>query len=160
MCHTQMLSRESTLFMRPNKENTLGHGTQSNSIGSQPSRSFLETNPPSALMSGSPTINPPGNSPKPDPDPREPISPPILVIAQIIKKSDCARLLTFITENLSMSSQPNSEWAKRSECRQCTNRETGCLCILSVIRYTRPQSINLTSSKMVDSLSDQRTNEK
>jgi hypothetical protein len=59
----------------------LEHGTQSNSIGSQPSRSFPETNHPSALMSGSPTINPPGNSLKPDPDPREPISPPILVIA-------------------------------------------------------------------------------
>lgn len=160
MCHTQMLNRESTLFMKPNKENTLEHGIQSNSIGSRRSRLFLETNPPSALMSGSQTINLQGNSLKPDPDPREPISLPILVIAQIIKKLDCARLLTFITENLLMSSQPNSEWAKRSECRQCTNRETDWLCILSVIRYTRHRSINLTSSKMVDLLSDQRTKEK
>ena len=142
--------------MRLNKENTLEPVIQSNSIGSQHSRQSLATNPPSALMSGSLTINLPGNSLRLDPDLRELILLLIRVVAPIIKKQVFARLSTSITENQLMNSQLNSEWAKRLGSKQCTNRETGQPCIPSVIRYTRHLSINLTSSKMVDLLSDQR----
>lgn len=156
MCLTQKLNMASILFMRRSKENTLEPVIQSHSIGSQRSRQSLVTSPRSALMSGSLTINLRGNSLRPDPDLRELILLLIRVVAPIIKKQVCARLSTSITENQLMSSQLNSEWAKRLGSKLCTNRETGQPCIPSVIRYTRHLSINLTSSKMVDSLSDQR----
>ena len=59
-------------------------------------------------------------------------------------------------ENQLMNMQQKRLWVLKNEHRPCTIRETECLSLVLVIKYTKPQSTCLDSTKKEDSLLVQR----